>query len=179
MMERVNETKSALYRFEHTIGAVRRPILWSILNSGLLMATLASRLSDTGPDKATNSSILGLLLGKKMDSYARAYAFGFAALGVGALLNVFLPSQLASPLALLIPALLLLAIFVKQKALELRVSRGYFGNNASEATEFIKFIQSHSDSSNFGDGDKMRRLYPEGEREEERGVVIVGEGAAA
>ena len=179
IMEQVNATKSALYDFEYAIGAVSRPVLWRIVNSGLLKALLASRLSDASTEKKASSSILGLLLGKRMDAYARAYAFGLAALGIGALSNVFLSPEHASPLALLIPAMVLLATFVNQKALELRVSRGYFGNNATEAAEFIKFIQAHSDSSDFGDGDKMRRLYPEAEREDDRGVVVVGQGAAA
>lgn len=148
------------------------------VNAGLVLATINSILSSTSRTSAKSSSILGLMLGKRMQSYTKAYCALTAALAVGVLLQFFEITRPPHLLGILVPMALLIALLINQKALEFRVSRGFFGNNASEAAEFIRFLQAHSDKSDFNDGDKMKRLYPEPEVASEDFKVAVYGGEA-
>lgn len=179
LVDQLTSQQSALDTFERTIDAKQRTTAWKVVNAGLIQAAIASKLSDLGSEKASGSSILGLMLGRRMDAYARAYAYSLASLVVGLLLYLFLGEAGVTYLSVIVPLVLLLGLTANQRLLQFRVSRGYFGNNASEAAEFIRFIQSHSDKSDFNDGDRMRRLLPEQERDACEKVVIVGQGAPA
>lgn len=176
-VEDLSEEQLALDSFEIIIGGKQHTGIWRIFNAGLIQALVASRLSDPTAKNAGGSSILGLMLGRRMDAYARAYVYSISALVIGFLSQLFLAESGAAFLSIIIPLFFLFGLTASQKILEFRVSRGYFGNNAGEAAEFIKFIQSHSDRSDFNDGDKMRRLFPELGAGQFDSVVIVGQGA--
>lgn len=169
--------RSELENFEMAIDCEKRTPAWKLINSGLIQAAIASRLSDVGAHDIGESSILGLMLGRRMEAYARSYAYSFAALAVGFVLHFTLAEPDAAYISIVIPLILLTGLTINQKVLEFRVSRGYFGNNASEATEFIKFIQSHRDKSDFNDGDRIRKLHPESERDQPEKVMVFGPGA--
>jgi len=168
-----------LNRYLNAISGDTKPSFVTWTNSGLIRAALSSKLSATGKFAETRSSILELMVGRRMKIYGRAYAFLYSALAVGIGTYTFVPREVATLAALILPLLLIIALFSNQKLLEFRVSRGLFGNNSSEALELIRFVKAHSDKSDFSDGDKMRKLLPDAETLPTEERIVFGQGATA
>jgi ABC-type cobalt transport system substrate-binding protein len=60
---------------------------------------------------------------------------------------------------ILILMICVLLIFTREKLISYRVSKGYFGQNESEAREIIKFIINNSENIDFTDGGKRKSLF--------------------
>lgn len=168
-----------LGRYLNAISGDKEPSLVTWTNSGLIRAALSSKLSATGKLAEERSSILELMVGQRMKIYGKAYAFLYSTLAIGLATYTLVPSEIATLASVALPSLLIIALFSNQKLLEFRVSRGLFGNNSSEALEFIRFIKAHSDKSDFSDGDKMRKLLPDAETLPIEERIVFGRGATA
>jgi hypothetical protein len=60
--------------------------------------------------------------------------------------------------ALSVTPLTLLGLFsMKERILEYRISRGFYGSNTAEARDLIQFIIEHGDRIDFNDGSGLRR----------------------
>lgn len=167
---------------EHYVSAIRmqnRSRTLMILNAGLIQSILSLKLSSLRPNDETSSSILGLMLGRRMHAYTKAYAYLLTSLCIGTVLHLTSTINHSYLLGITLPLLLILSLTVNQKILEYRINKGYFGNNASEAKEFISFISAHSDKSDFNDGDKMKKLLPNIKSAPEREVIVYGGEATA
>ena len=175
-----NRLKGSLMdQYIETISVSAKPALWNIVNAGLVKAALNSKLTSFGATNVASSSILGIMLGKRMDTYGRAYSFLLAALGLGALIQLTGLSESRLLLGIIAPLFFLAALALNQKLLEYRVNKGYFGSNASEAAEVIQFVKSHSDKSDFSDEDKMKKILPDTKLDEEKELIVYGGGVTA
>ena len=59
-------------------------------------------------------------------------------------------------------------VLIREKIYQLRIKKGFFGNNESEAREIINFILSNSDNIDFTDGGKRKSVFS---KEEIEGMV--------
>lgn len=153
--------------------------LWKLFNAGLLQSALSQRLSSIRPADEASSSILGLMLGKRMQAYTRAYGYLIASLCAGSILYMISNTEYSYMLGVTLPLVLICVLTINQKVLEYRINHGYFGNNASEAKEFIYFVYAHSDKSDFSDGDRMKKLMPDLQACPDNEVVVYGGEAIA
>lgn len=114
--------------------------------------------------KDIDITIVGLMVGVKAKQNAMAYAFLFLALFVYFYVSRDVTYALDLVVLIIISALIL-ALFINQKILEYRISKGLYGSNEYEAREILRFILSHTDKSNFSDGQGLKEILPTPELE--------------
>ncbi|MFA6899068.1 MAG: hypothetical protein WC256_02540 [Desulfurivibrionaceae bacterium] len=143
-------------------------------NSGLISSLIQSYLSSTDKKSIDRNTIVGIMLGKKIDKYTKSFTCLFSGLGVHLLLVVLKMQQLSLPMVGIL-FLFIGALSLNQKMLEYRIKRGYYGTNGYEVKEIVQFIQSHSDKSDFIDKNGIKKLLPAPEEKIETELVVYGE----
>lgn len=134
-----------------------------LMSSGtfLVVEALAKQISDAGEstkDKKTNT-IVGVMLLEKAKKGAIQQLIIILCVLFYTLIAWLTESDI-NPLVLLFLFLLLLAIFLDQKLMELRIRKGWYGSNEFETRELIEFISLHSNMDDFSDGNGAKRIIP-------------------
>jgi hypothetical protein len=143
------------------------------LNYGLINSLLYNFLSATDNSAINRSTIVGMLVGKKMKEDTRSYIYLFFALAahLGASLlgvvefNMYIVSFLI---------LMIAALAINQKALEYRIKYGLYGSTPYEVREIIRFIDEHTDKSDFNDPEGKKKIFQDALEEAPKEVIVNG-----
>lgn len=143
------------------------------LNSGLISSLLQNFLSATDRSAINRSTIVGMLVGKKVKEDTRSYIYLFLALvaHLGAVLlglvgfNLYITGFLI---------LMIAALAMNQKALEYRIKYGLYGSTPYEVRELIKFIEEHTDKDDFNDHEGRKKIFQDAIEEAPKEVIVYG-----
>lgn len=136
-----------------------------IFSSGLINSVIANYLSKSPTNKNIDkSTIIGIMVNKKIDKDIKAYLLLIASLIAYSLL-CFLSILSFNYFGFSLIILFISFISLNQKMLEIRIKKGLYGNNQYEAQEIIAFIEEHSDKSDFTNSDGTKKLMPDLEKE--------------
>lgn len=124
-------------------------------------------------EREFNLTIAGMLLGSKARQSIISYFSLVSSALVYILFSITWEHELNSSIILFLSVCLAL-VHVNQKILEYRVSKGLYGRTEYEAREIINYILSHSDKSDFSDGDKLKIIFPEHVKEENKETALEG-----
>lgn len=144
----------------------------TITSAGLISSTIRDLLSSTSKPAFDRSTIVGLLVGKKLKRDSKAYLFLMIAALIQSALGLY-GSSAYTPICLGVVLIFIGAITLNQKALDYRIKKGFYGTTAYEAKEIVEFISEHSDKSDFTDGGQIKKIAPDAE-EVSREVVVYG-----
>lgn len=138
---------------------------FTILNRSLnnSIDTLNSeRAKDQSNESAKTKTIVGLMLNEKQRRSKPVFFFLFLAITLDFTLKVTI--NLDSGWWVVGVCSALLAILqLDHKLIEYRIIRGWYGMNAFETLEIVRFISSHSDPDDFNDEDGIKRIRPSAE----------------
>jgi hypothetical protein len=137
------------------------------INAGLFRVVIdlaeKSKKRNGAVHKGTNENfdltIAGMLLGKKAKENSVAIFLGIIGIVLHLLFSLS-PSIETNTTLLGVLVGFIAAVMINQKLLEFRITHGYYGKNSYEAKEMIEFLISHSDKSDFSDGDGIKKLFP-------------------
>lgn len=141
--------------------------------SGLLSSLLQNILSATDKSALDRSTIVGMLVGRKIKQDTKSYIY----LLIGLLVHISLYFFGVTDINIyLITGLIFLvgALSVNQKITEYRIRKGYYGSTPYEVREIIKYIEEHSDPNDFSDGDGKKALFQDAEESAEREEIVYG-----
>lgn len=138
--------------------------------AGLIGAVLRNCVVALDKSSIDRNTIVGIMVGKRISRDSKAYALLAGSLMLYIILSV--SSVIEFKLIDISFFLLLIgALALNQKMLEIRIKKGMYGTNPYEVKEIIQFIEEHSDKSDFIDGKKIKKLIQDPE-EDENGVVV-------
>jgi hypothetical protein len=121
--------------------------------------------SDLPTNGFNESTIVGMMVVKKVQFYTRAYTLLLLSLVVSLGFNLITKTSLDFGLISFLLGLILI-LFTNQTALEYRIRKGLYGNNEYEAREILQFIIDHADKTDFTSGGKSKKLLPDAEIEQ-------------
>lgn len=143
------------------------------LNSGLISSLLQNFLSATDRSAINRSTVVGMLVGKKMKEDTKSYVYFLCALLLqGALTLAGVIELNAYLLGFLV--LMVSALAINQKALEYRIKRGLYGSTPYEVREIIKFIDEHADKNDFNDQGGARKIFQDAMEETPKEIIVHG-----
>lgn len=128
-------------------------------------------LNTTSKEDLKKNSILEIILEDKIKNYSKAYNLSFFSIIASCIFYNYLDVGFIS---IIFFVFLTLMTFINQKCLEYRIFKGYYGNNASEVKEFIKYINMHSDKNDFNGSNGLKDIFPKPIEEK---TVVYGEGS--
>ncbi len=143
------------------------------LNSGLISSLLQNFLSATDRSAINRSTIVGMLVGKKMKEDTRSYIYLFLALAVhlGTTLLGFVGFDIYITGFLIF---MIAALAINQKALEYRIKHGLYGSTPYEVREIIKFIEEHTEKDDFNDREGRKKIFQDAIEETPKEVIVYG-----
>jgi hypothetical protein len=142
-----------------------------ILNAGLIDSVRQKTAKSVSRDEVEETTIIGMMIGKKIKKDTRAYVLLFAGLVIYLLFGLF--TAQTNLLGLMFFALAILALQLNQKVTEYRIRKGFYGTNYYEAREIIQFVVENADE-NFYSGGKIKKLMPEPEVMQEEARCVEG-----
>ena len=167
--------EKTLYKFLDTTVEIKNDHSRKLIfNSGLMSSLVQNYLSATDKKSIDRSTIVGIMLGKKISKYTKAFTCLFAGLALHMIL-VLLNLQQVNLTLIGILLLFISALSLNQKMLEYRIKRGYYGTNGYEVKEIVQFIQEHSDKTDFIDKNGTKKLLPAPEERIVKEEVVYGE----
>lgn len=143
------------------------------VNSGLIDSLLKNFVSSTDRSAINRSTIVGMLVGKRMKSDAKSYAYLISALVIYTVSSVFGLGSFSAYFYFFIFTMLS-GLMVNQKVLEYRITKGLYGSNSYEAREIIRYIEEHTDPDDFYDGDDRKRIFQEAVEDAPREEIVYG-----
>lgn len=143
------------------------------LNSGLMSSLLQNVLSATDRSAINQSTIVGMLVGKKMRQDTRSYVFLFSGIFLHVVLSLFDVVQI-NPWLIGFLMFMVGALAVNQKVMEYRIKYGLYGSTPYETREILKFIDEHTEKDDFGDGDGKRKIFQDSVEYAPKEVVVYG-----
>lgn len=143
------------------------------LNSGLISSLLQNFLSATDRSAINRSTVVGMLVGKKMRQDTRSYIFLLSGIFLHSALSFF---GIVNFNLWLIGFLVFMvgALAVNQKVMEYRIKYGLYGGTAYEAREILKFIDEYSNKDDFGSGGGQRNIFQDAVEQAPKELVIYG-----
>ncbi len=123
--------------------------------------------------KPKSNTIVGLMLEKKLtdsNTNTRRLLLVAAAYLACAAVDIVPFNQFV----LIIPAILLAALYLDQYLIIYRVRKGWYGRNEYEAREIIEYVISHADKDDFNDEGGLKKLMDAPEREEHKSAEVEG-----
>ncbi|MCZ2459169.1 MAG: hypothetical protein LC128_06045 [Chitinophagales bacterium] len=142
-----------------------------VLNAGLIDSVRQKTAKSVSKNEVEETTIIGMMIGKKIKKDTRAYILLFTGLVIYLLLGLFTAQP--NLLGLMFFALAILALQTNQKVTEYRIRKGFYGTNYYEAREIIQFVVENSDE-NFYSGGKIKKLMPEPEVLQEEARCVEG-----
>ena len=143
------------------------------VNSGLINSLVKNVVSATDRSAINRSTIVGMLVGKRMKSDAKSYAYLMSALVIYTISSVFGLGSYSAYFYLFIFTMLS-GLMINQKVLEYRITKGLYGSNSYEAREIIGYIEDHSDPDDFYNGDDRKRIFQEAVEDAPREEIVYG-----
>jgi hypothetical protein len=151
--------------------------VWVFLNSGLVNTVLDNSIESGNVNEIDKSTVIGMLLGDRMQKDTKSYIY----LAIALLASFLFP--LISGLEInfwVVGAVLVMfsLLTLNHKVIEYRVSKGYYGSNEYEVREIISYIERHSDPDDF-DSTGRRKVFQADLPEENEEFVGLIEGLTA
>ena len=156
---------------DSTYSHLKRQFITRILNAGLIDSVRQKTARSVSKNEVEETTIIGMMMGKKIKKDTRAYLLLFAGLVTYLLFGLF-TSQI-NLFGLMLIILAILALQLNQKVTEYRIKKGFFGTNYYEAREIIQFIVENADE-NFYSGGKIKEILPEAIVFEEEAICVEG-----
>ena len=151
---KVNPQGKANPQEEIQISVVDRIVV--MFNAGLIRAYLKRVVGIVGSNGLLQEdTIVGMMIKKKAKSYMKSYLWLITAL----LLYFSWTKLMKSPLNLsfvIFDVVMIVVVFINQKALEYRISKGYYGSNSYEVKEILQFIAENSKHMNMSGGTGLK-----------------------
>lgn len=113
-------------------------------------------------ESAKTKTIVGLMLTEKKRRSNFVFFFLFLAIALDFTLKFTINVDSGWWVVAVCSALLAI-LQVDHKLIEYRISRGWYGMNAFETLEIVRFISSHSDPDDFNDENGIKRIRPAAE----------------
>ncbi|EGQ7873374.1 hypothetical protein H8Q54_004261 [Vibrio parahaemolyticus] len=140
--------------------------LTMVLNSSVFTAldVIAKQIEESDSEDRKSNTIVGVMLLEK----AKRGTIQQTVLFFCIIVHLFFGWIIGTGVnyyALLFISILLLAIFMDQKAMEYRVKKGWYGYNEFETRELIEFISIHSNKDDFNDSDGAKKIIPNPEED--------------
>ncbi|HCE3202152.1 TPA: hypothetical protein ACX3CW_002261 [Vibrio parahaemolyticus] len=129
--------------------------------------------SNTNEVKPKSNTIVGLMLEKKLtdsNTNTRRLLLVIAAYLIFVGVDIITFNQFV----LIIPSLLLAALYLDQYLIVYRVRKGWYGRNEYEAREIIAYVISHADKDDFNDEGGLKKLMDSPEREAHTTAEVEG-----
>lgn len=139
--------------FRHLLGSMTYSLSKSI-DSVALSITRAQ----TESDKKTRT-VVGMMLGEKRNNASYAYFFSLCAIFIDFALKVLFGFD-SGWWVVSVSLGLVFLLQLDHKLIQYRVERGWYGGNAFETLEIIRFISSHTNPDDFNDGGGLKRIRP-------------------
>lgn len=136
------------------------PLSAGITGSVIKIFFVQAKEGKNNPEKEFNLTIAGMLLGSKSKQSIVSYFLLILSIAVYIIISIISGNEINSYVILFLVICITL-IHINQKIIEYRISNGLYGKNEYEAREMINYILSHSDKSDFSDGDKLKKLFPQ------------------
>jgi hypothetical protein len=155
------------------VGSGAASVIVKMMTPGLMrlvMAKVYAQRANKNKRALANITVVGLLVSRKAKQTSLAYLALFSAFLIYYLFSL-IGILILNPLVLLFIAVLILALFINQKALEYRIRHGLYGTNEYEAREILNFILSNVDKDDFTTGSGLHEITPEPESESIYDVV--------
>ncbi len=169
---KLNDNIKKLYEFmyEDTVNVKPLKYLKLFTGAGIINAVLRNFVVALDKSSIDQNTIVGIMVGKRISRDAKAYALLAGSLMLYIILSVSSVIEFNIIEISFFP-LLIGALALNQKMLEIRIKKGMYGTNPYEVKEIIQFIEEHSDKSDFIDGKKIKKLIQDPEVDE-NGVVV-------
>jgi hypothetical protein len=113
-------------------------------------------------EDAKAKTIVGLMLNEKKRRSNFVFFFLFLAMALDFTLKFTIDVDSGWWVMAICSGLLAL-LQVDHKLIEYRINRGWYGMNAFETLEIVRFISTHSDPDDFNDEDGIKRIRPSAE----------------
>ncbi|MFM5568164.1 hypothetical protein [Aeromonas veronii] len=151
--------------------------IWVFLNSGLVNTVLDNSIKSDSVSEIDKSTVIGMLLGDRMQKDTKSYIY----LAIALLASFLFP--LLSGLEInfwVVGAVLVMfsLLTLNHKVIEYRVSHGYYGSNEYEVREIISYIERHSDPDDF-DSTGWKKVFQTDLPEDNKEFVGLIEGLTA
>ncbi len=171
---KLDDNIKKLYEFiyEDTINVKLLKYLKLFTGAGLIVAVLRNFLVALDKSSIDRNTIVGIMVGKRISRDSKAYALLVGSLMLYIIFSVSSVIEF-NIIDILFFLLMIGALALNQKMLEIRIKKGMYGTNPYEVKEIIQFIEEHSEKSDFIDGKKIKKLIQDIE-EDENGAVWDG-----
>lgn len=146
--------------------------LWVFLNSGLVNTILDRTLSSETVSEMDKSTVIGMLLGERIERDTKSYIYLLIAL-LASLLFPLVSSISINFWVVGIVLLMFSLLTLNHKVIEYRVTNGYYGSNEYEAREIIAYIETHSEPDDFNSDGRKRVFQNELPKEKECFVGLI------
>ncbi|ELR8747576.1 hypothetical protein QRL21_004261 [Vibrio vulnificus] len=151
--------------------------VWVFLNSGLVNTVLDNSIKSDSVSEIDKSTVIGMLLGDRMQKDTKSYIYLAIALLASFLFPLF--SGLEINFWVVGAVLVMFSLLtLNHKIIEYRVSKGYYGSNEYEVREIISYIERHSDPDDF-DSTGRKKVFQTDLPEENKEFVGLIEGLTA
>lgn len=134
--------------------------LASVFISSSLASYFLKSIVSHNKKRAMNDSIVGIYVSQKIKRDMNAYAWMLVALVIY-LCDGIIDNGKVEPIGCSLLLLLMVLIGCSQWLLEYRIRKGYFGNNAHEASDLLHFLAENSDQDDFIDRISSKRVLEE------------------
>lgn len=131
-----------------------------ISNKSLFVLVQQLLIQEIEKDKNNKEkhTISGLLVTKKARSNTNSFLLLILSFSIYTIFSSITAS--VNIYIVLIIALLMILLFVRQRILMYRIKRGYYGSYESEVREILTFLIEHNNKDDFFDGDDVKSIFP-------------------